>query len=132
LLFEDVIRSLYGGSARIDVIGNAVPDYLVIDTDGSIRWNDALKVCDEGVAETGLNVAHHSFEAVDQASALSREVLSDNSKLNALCQNCPELRTCGGGFLPHRYSRARGFDNPSIWCADLLSFISHVRNAVFS
>jgi sulfatase maturation enzyme AslB (radical SAM superfamily) len=35
--------------------------------------------------------------------------------------------TCGGGYLPHRYSAARGFDNPSVWCADLLALFAHVR-----
>ena len=43
------------------------------------------------------------------------------------CQTCPERDTCGGGYLPHRYSRQRGFDNPSVWCADLLKLFGHIR-----
>ena len=34
----------------------------------------------------------------------------------------------GGGHLPHRYSRANGFDNPSVWCADILKVIAHIRH----
>jgi uncharacterized protein len=39
----------------------------------------------------------------------------------------PEQGTCGGGYLPHRYSRVRGFDNLSVWCADLLRLFAHIR-----
>ena len=32
-----------------------------------------------------------------------------------------------GGYLPHRYSRENGFDNPSVWCADILKLFSLIR-----
>ena len=35
--------------------------------------------------------------------------------------------TCAGGHPPARYSQAAGFDNPSVWCADLLALFAHVR-----
>ena len=47
--------------------------------------------------------------------------------LPAACRGCVERDTCGGGYLPHRYSRDRGFDNPSVWCADLLRLFGHIR-----
>ncbi len=43
------------------------------------------------------------------------------------CRACPELETCAGGHFPNRYSKARGFDNPSVWCADLLALFTHAR-----
>jgi uncharacterized protein len=47
--------------------------------------------------------------------------------LPAGCRACRERDTCAGGHLPNRYSRERGFDNPSVWCADLLALFDHVR-----
>jgi uncharacterized protein len=47
-----------------------------------------------------------------------------------MCNACHERAICGGGYLPHRYSRTNGFDNPSIWCQDLLKLFAHVRNYI--
>jgi uncharacterized protein len=29
--------------------------------------------------------------------------------------------------MPHRFSRATGFSNPSVHCADLYAVLSHIR-----
>ena len=33
------------------------------------------------------------------------------------CADCSWRRMCGGGDLENRYSRERGFNNPSVYCA---------------
>ena len=38
------------------------------------------------------------------------------------------VSSCGGGLYTHRHRAQNGFDNPSVYCADLLALISHVRN----
>ena len=42
------------------------------------------------------------------------------------------MTSCGGGLYAHRYRTRPGnrgdFDNPSVYCADLLTFIRHVRD----
>ena len=43
------------------------------------------------------------------------------------CLGCIEERTCSGGYLPHRYSLERQFDNRSVWCADLLAIFGRLR-----
>jgi uncharacterized protein len=131
-LFEECIRSVLGGRAYTDAIGNMPENYLVIETDGSIHANDALKVCDEGVSETGLNVRSHSFDDLDQGAPLLYKLINEGLPLCDICQACPEGSVCGGGSVPHRYSRMNGFDNPSIWCADLLRLFSYVRAFVAS
>ena len=42
------------------------------------------------------------------------------------CRECPVVGSCGGGLYTHRYRTGSGFDNPSVYCADLLALISHV------
>jgi uncharacterized protein len=43
------------------------------------------------------------------------------------CAGCPERSTCAGGYLPHRFSESDQFDNPSVWCADILELFAHAR-----
>jgi uncharacterized protein len=129
-VFIDIIRSLLGGKPISEVIGNSISGYLVIDTDGSIQTNDALRVCDTGIAESGLNVVDNGFDELYLGHSMFRSIVLEGMPLAQKCRVCPELNICSGGFLPHRYSRKNGFDNPSIWCDDLLTLISHIRHHV--
>jgi uncharacterized protein len=78
-IFWELIRSIMGAGGDTDAFGNPLMNYLIIDTDGSIQTLDTLKVCEEGLAESGLNVFEH------------------------------------------------GFDNPSVWCEDILKLLAHIR-----
>jgi uncharacterized protein len=40
------------------------------------------------------------------------------------------MTTCGGGLYPHRYRSGSGFRHPSVYCADLMRLITHVRDRV--
>lgn len=128
--FEDMIRAILGGKVWSDMIGNRRANYLVIDTDGSIQALDALKVCCEGTPESGLNLFEHGFDDLHKGLPLLHRIVHEGIPMSATCERCPERATCGGGYLPHRYSRARGFDNPSIWCQDLLKLLAYVRNYI--
>jgi uncharacterized protein len=130
ILFEELLRTLLGGAPITDAIGSPIPDYLVIDTDGSIQSNDVFKVCDEGVAESGLTVLNSGFDDNHGASEIFQALISGQMGVPTVCKSCPEEKICGGGYLPHRYSRANGFNNPSVWCADLLAWIGHVREVM--
>ena len=37
------------------------------------------------------------------------------------------MTTCGGGLYAHRFGRGNGFDNPSVYCADLARLIVGIR-----
>ncbi|HEX5733168.1 MAG TPA: radical SAM protein [Blastocatellia bacterium] len=129
-IFEEIIKSMLGGFTHSEVIGNHPENYLVIDTDGSIQANDALKVCEEGISESGLNVSQHGFNDLHLGLPLVHRLVSEGVPLSSKCQACPERDVCGGGGVPHRYAKANGFDNPSIWCEDLLKLITHIRSQV--
>jgi uncharacterized protein len=34
---------------------------------------------------------------------------------------------CGGGYLPHRFSRDNGYDNPSVYCDDLYAMFENMQ-----
>jgi len=44
------------------------------------------------------------------------------------CRACPVHPVCGGGLYAHRYRQGTGFLNPSVYCPDLLTLISHIRD----
>ena len=129
-LFNAVLTGLMGSSANFEGIGNHCENYLVIDTDGNIQANDALKVCDDGISESGLNVARNGFEDLHLGLPLVNRLVHEGLSLSAQCQACAERDVCGGGLVTTRYAKANGFDNPSVWCADMLELIGHIRARV--
>ena len=129
-LFTSILTYLMGGSANFEAIGNHCENYLVIDTDGNIQANDALKVCDDGISESGLNVARHGFDDLHLGLPLVNRLVHEGLSLSAQCQACTERDVCGGGAVTTRYAKANGFDNPSVWCADMLELIGHIRARV--
>jgi len=129
-LFNAIITALMGSSVNFEGIGNHCENYLVIDTDGNIQANDALKVCDDGISESGLNIARHGFDDLHLGLPLVNRLVHEGLSLSAQCQACAERDVCGGGAVSTRYAKANGFDNPSVWCADMLELIGHIRARV--
>jgi uncharacterized protein len=129
-LFWEIIQRMLGGPIGKDVLGNPLMTYLVVESDGTIHALDALRVCEDGIAQSGLNVFDHGFDDLHLGLPLVYRAVHEGIPLCATCQRCPEESLCGGGYLPHRYARANGFDNPSVWCADILLLLAHIRARV--
>lgn len=131
-LFVEVLRLLLGGSPLTDNLGASLggQNYLIIETDGSIHGTDVLKICYEGASDTGLNVLENGFDELPKANPLVFEIIDRGIPLCETCLTCPEREICRGGAMAHRYSRANGFANPTVWCADMLKLIDHIRERV--
>jgi uncharacterized protein len=130
-LFRELIRGFMGAPSRTDAFGSTAQDYVVIDSDGTIEANDALKVCYEGAIESGLNIRTHGLDEFSRShSPLFRQLLGEGLELCGQCQACPERDMCHGGSVPHRYSTQNQFMNASVWCEDMLKLIRHVRSAI--
>jgi uncharacterized protein len=113
------------GGALVETIGLAKTTLIVVETDGSIEQVDTLKSAYQGAAETGLNVREHSFDqAMEHPGVQARR--TGATALSATCQQCPILSDCGGGYYPHRYGQG-SFQNPSVFCKDLLKIVRTVR-----
>ena len=125
--FWNIGRTILGGRSETEAIGNQPAGYAVVEADGDIEGVDVLRVCENGMAATGLNVRDASFHEIASVSALHRQAMFEGMPLPRECRACPEAETCAGGYLPHRWSRRNGFDNPSVWCADLLKLFEHIR-----
>lgn len=98
-----------------------------METDGGIEGLDNLYVCKNALTRIGLNVRDSDFREILHTDTMHRTAIFQGMPLPTGCLSCPERDSCAGGYLPHRYSSARGFDNPSVWCADFQKLFAHLR-----
>jgi len=128
-LFESLISLLLNGSSTSEAVGLSPIDLVTIETDGSIEQVDVLKTTAEGMTATGLHVARDPLDrALAHPGIRARQL--GLSALSAVCRRCPVVKVCGGGLYAHRYRAGNGFDNPSVYCPDLLALIRHVNARV--
>jgi uncharacterized protein len=105
---------------------------LVIETNGEIEAIDSLKACGNGFTKTGLNIKTNSLKDI-QKTTLGKLYFNDfTSKICKKCEECPIYEICKGGRLVHRYSKECGFNNPSVYCNDLIKLIAHIQNFFIS
>lgn len=129
-LFDSVRRTLRGESSLTESLGLAPADLVVIETDGTFEQADSLKTAYEDAPATGMDVFTHSLdEVLGHPGLLSRQQGIEG--LAEECRACPVVTSCGGGLYAHRYrtgSGGSGFDNPSVFCADLMELIVNIRD----
>jgi uncharacterized protein len=118
-IFWELYKKLLGGRATTDAFSSIGTSYLIVETDGSIEAMDALRVCDDGISRTGLNVLTDGFKSVSKAAPVAFNVIHGKIPLSPICAACSKLDVCGGGYLPSRFSRENLFSNPSVWCRDI-------------
>jgi uncharacterized protein len=125
--FESVLSTLSGGGNLTEALGLAPASLAVIETDGTYEQVDSLKVAFDGAPATGLNVFEHGLDVVAQHPGIVARQ-QGLAGLCQTCQECPVVASCGGGLYAHRYRPDNGFDNPSVFCADLLKLITHIKS----
>lgn len=125
--FDSVIAGLRGRPSMTESLGLAPVDLVVIETDGAVEQADSLKTAFDGAPATGFNVFDHDLDtAARHPGFTNRQQGLDD--LSAACRSCPVVSVCGGGLYAHRYAPVSGFDNPSVYCADLLDVIVHIQH----
>jgi uncharacterized protein len=126
-MFDAVLASIAGLPSDTDAFGFGDVSLLNIETDGSYHDLDVLKITEEGMTALGYSLESHSVsEAVSSAQIAAHRKLLVKEGLSDQCLHCPEVEICGGGSVPHRYSRD-GFRNPTIYCEEMLNLIAHAR-----
>lgn len=128
-LFQQIINLILGFVESTEAIGRTHALFLVIETDGSIEAEDSLKVCQAGITKEGMHLSTHSLASALMAPLIA-QCANDYHTLPTACQHCLIREVCGGGFIVHRYHPINGFDNPSVYCHDLLKLVTHIQNKV--
>ena len=129
--FQQIINLILGFGGVSDTVGRTDTVFLVIETDGAIEAQDSLKVCRPGITKEGMHLQTHTLDAALEAPLIA-QCADSHSILPTACRRCPVRDVCGGGFVVHRYHPANGFDNPSVYCRDLLKLITHIQNRLFA
>ncbi|WP_405932396.1 radical SAM/SPASM protein FxsBH, inactivated beta-hydroxylase extension form [Streptomyces sp. NBC_00827] len=127
--FDSVLSTLRGGPSLTEAMGLAPSDLAVVETDGAFEQADSLKTAYAGAPATGYDVFHHTFEEFAQHPGVRDRQLGIQG-VSETCRKCPVLDSCGGGLYAHRYRTGSGFDNPSVFCADLRGFIEGVAERI--
>lgn len=128
-ILDDMIKLMLGGSGTKDGVGLTDYGVLIMDTDGSITKNDTLKSSYDGADRFDGEWSVHTHSLAD---VLGSTEFAEYHRMqrpgSKICLSCPELRVCGGGMTLHRWRDGNGYDNPSVYCADQLLMINHIRN----
>ena len=131
-ILDDMLRLILGGQARKEGVGATDYGILVIETNGRINKNDTLKVAHKNADRfEGISWSILSDSLLDIVrSRAYADYYRQQRPTAAACRLCPELSICGGGMVANRWSDDRGFDNPSVFCADQLLLIRRMREWV--
>ena len=123
--FDSILSMLAGGPSFTEALGLEPAGLAVVETDGSYEQVDSLKAAFDGAPGTGTNVFEHDLDTVARHPGIQARQ-QGIAGLCETCRRCPVVNTCGGGLYTHRYKSGREFDNPSVYCADLLQLITHI------
>jgi uncharacterized protein len=90
-----------------------------------------LRIAGDGVNQTTFNIFEH---AIDDVRNEPRWKAAREASINLCetCRRCEFRDACGGGYLPHRFSKENGYDNPSVYCDDLYATFEHIRSVLES
>lgn len=127
-LFESVEAAWAGEAGLTEALGLGTPDLVVVETDGEIEQADWLKTVGDGAPATGFHIDRNSFDEAAAHPGFQARA-AGLAGLSATCRACPVVRVCGGGLYGHRHRQGSGFDNPSVYCADLMKLILHMKPA---
>jgi uncharacterized protein len=125
--FEALLDVAAGLPSATDAFGFGDVNLLSVETDGSYHDLDVLKITTDGATALPGSVRDAAISAVAASSGIERHRnLLRKEGLSSKCLGCTVVDICGGGSVPHRFGE-NGFDNPSIYCNELFSLISHVK-----
>lgn len=121
---ESVAGGLLGLESHSESIGYGPTSTVTLLTDGSLEPLDVLRTAGYAFTKTRYNILTHELQDVE-ADPLWQEILHATVHLPEICERCPYKFACGGGHVASRFSRARRYDNPSVYCSDFKELFQH-------
>jgi uncharacterized protein len=130
-IVADMITALLGNNSPTEGVGHKPIELCTVMTDGSVEAHDVLRIAGDGSTNTRFNIFDH---AIDEVRNEPRWKAARDASINLCdtCRRCKFMSACGGGYLPHRFSRKNGYDNPSVYCGDLYSMFENMQSVLES
>jgi uncharacterized protein len=128
-IISDMITALLGNNSPTEGVGYQPVELCTIMTDGSVEAHDVLRIAGDGFTQTAFNIFEHAIDEVrnEQPWKAARDA---SINLCEKCRQCKFMNACGGGYLPHRFSRKNGYDNPSVYCDDLYAMFENMQSVL--
>jgi uncharacterized protein len=125
-IVTDMITALLANNSPTEGVGYQPVELCTVMTDGTVEPHDVLRIAGNGVTQTRFNLFDH---ALDDVRNEPRWIAARDASINlsAKCRACKFMNACGGGYLPHRFSKANGYDNPSVYCSDLYAMFENMQ-----
>jgi uncharacterized protein len=128
-IIGDMIAALLGNDSPTEGVGHKPIELCTVMTDGSVEAHDVLRIAGDGSNRTTFNIFEH---AIDEVRNEPRWKAARDASINLCgkCRRCKFMNACGGGYLPHRYSKTNGYDNPSVYCDDLYAMFENMQSVL--
>ncbi len=128
--FTQIIELLLGIDSGYEILGQRHVEILSIESDGTYEVDSAVRAL--GIKSVSdKNVLIDDFAEILQTD-LSQLFTHSHDGLCQQCQSCPIVNICGGGYILNRYSNLNGFQNPSVYCNDLIKIIVHIHQSLIN
>ena len=124
-----LIRSVLGAEANSDSFGYGPLHTISLGTNGTLEPNDVLRIAGSKRTATKTDIRSSSLDDVINEAAW-QEAYNSALSLCSQCETCKYRNECGGGHLAHRWSRERSYDNPTVYCNDMIRMFDHVKARV--
>ncbi|MCJ8153907.1 radical SAM protein [Chryseobacterium sp. SSA4.19] len=125
--FKTLIQLIAGEEVGDQMLGLKKNGVAILETNGNLEVADSIRACYEGITRNDINIHTHEIDSVLE-DPLFDIYINSHQMVNEKCLNCPIYEICGGGFLLNRYSNENGFDNPTIYCHDMIKLVSYIQN----
>jgi uncharacterized protein len=128
-IVSDMVTALLGNDSPTEGVGYKPIELCTVMTDGTVEAHDVLRIAGDGVTQTTFNIFAH---AIDEIRNEPRWKAARDASINLCekCRQCKFMNACGGGYLPHRFSRNNGYDNPSVYCDGLYATYQHIQSVL--
>jgi uncharacterized protein len=130
-IIADMITALLGNNSPTEGVGHKPIELCTVMTDGSVEAHDVLRIAGDGFTYTKFNIFDHAIDDVRNEPRW-RAARDSSIKLCETCRQCKFMNACGGGYLPHRFSKKNGYDNPSVYCNDLYAMFENMQSVLES
>jgi uncharacterized protein len=126
---EAMVAGLLGGQSNSEAIGYGPEEICTVMTDGSMEPLDVLRIAGDGSTSTTFNIFDN---AIADIMLEPRWKAARDASLNLCdkCRRCEFMQACGGGYLPHRFSKQNGYANPSVYCDDLIAIFNYMQSVL--